>query len=257
MLDATSVLFSSLPPMASLLVATLDTLDQPAPARTPCPGADSPGREPQTRPGHAPQRRALRCRDQSPTHDIGQRLLQLAPYGLRAAGPFRRGSHSDSRAAASTAGFSDPAAGHADRPSEVAAPIEVGSHPRPSQLVQGDAVAARRPKRTARPLRDLQGVLPLPATGRQRIQGGAKLGHPVHQNRPVPLDVVGQQHQRRTLGELDRRDPGPHRLHSKDHPAAQDLGEVGKVRGHIPTGRVHKVELLEGCGLVSHEPYGR
>ena len=40
--------------------------------------------------------------------------------------------------------------------------------------------------------------------------------------------MVGQQHQRRTLGELDRGDPGPHRLDSKDHTTAQDLGEVPK-----------------------------
>jgi hypothetical protein len=64
--------------------------------------------------------------------------------------------------------------------------------------------------------------------------------------------MVGQQHQRWTLGELDRGDPGPHRLDSKDHTTAQDLGEVRKVCGHIPAGRVHEVELLEGCGLVSH-----
>jgi hypothetical protein len=66
--------------------------------------------------------------------------------------------------------------------------------------------------------------------------------------------MVGQQHQRRALGELDRGDPGPHCLDSKDHPPAQDLGEVRKVRGHISAGRVQEVELLEGCGLVSHGP---
>src|SRR5215211_2950587 len=105
----------------------------------------------------------------------------------------------------------DPSAegSYADRPLEVAAPLEVGGHLRSSQLVQGDAVAPGRPKRTTRPLGDLQTLLPFPATGRQRNQGGAKVGHPIHQDRPVPLDMVGQQHQRRTLGELDRGDPSP------------------------------------------------
>ena len=93
--------------------------------------------------------------------------------------------------------------------------------------------------------------------GRQPSQGGVKVSHPVHQDRPIPLEVVGQQHQRRTLGELDRGDPCPHRFDSKDHPAAQDLGEVPKVGGHISTRRVHEVELLEGCGLVSHGPCRR
>jgi hypothetical protein len=109
-----------------------------------------------------------------------------------------------------------------------------------------------RPKRTTRPLRDLQTLLPFPATGRQRNQGGAKVGHPIHQDRPVPLDMVGQQHQRRTPGELDRGDPSPHRLDSKHHPAAQDLAEVPKVPSNIPARRVHEIELLERCGLVSH-----
>jgi hypothetical protein len=84
-----------------------------------------------------------------------------------------------------TAGFRYPAV-EFDRPLEVAAAIEMGSHLRSSQLVQGDAVAAGRPKRAARPLGDLQGVLPLPAMGLQLNQGGAKVGHPVHQDRPVP-----------------------------------------------------------------------
>jgi hypothetical protein len=93
--------------------------------------------------------------------------------------------------------------------------------------------------------------------GRQPSQGDVKVGHPVHQDRPVPLQVLGQQHQGRALGELDRHDPGPHRLDSKDHPAAQDLGEVRKVCGHISARRVHEVELLKGYGLVRHGPCRR
>jgi len=69
--------------------------------------------------------------------------------------------------------------------------------------------------------------------------------------------MVGQQHQRRTLGELDRGDPSPHRLDSKHDPAAQDLAEVPKVRSNIPARRVHEIELLERCGLVSHGREGR
>jgi hypothetical protein len=196
----------------------------------------------------------LRSRDHAPTQDIGHRLLNMVPTGWRQPDRSAEGSHSDSSGAAMTAGFSYLAAGYVDQPLEVAASIEVGGHLRSGQLVQGDAVAAVRPKRPARPLGDLQGVLPLPAMGLQLNQGGAKVGHPIHQDRPVPLQVVGQQYQRRALGELDRGDPGPHRLDSEDHTAAQDLGEIGQVRGHIPAGRVQEVELLEGCGLVSHGP---
>jgi len=86
--------------------------------------------------------------------------------------------------AAITAQLQESGSGHADRPLEVAAPLEVGGHLRSSQLVQGAAVAPGRPKRTARPLGDLQALLPFPATGRQRNQGGAKVGHPIHQDRP-------------------------------------------------------------------------
>ena len=84
--------------------------------------------------------------------------------------------------------------------------------------------------------------------GRQLNQGDVKVSHPIHQDRTIPLEVVGQQHQRRTLGELDRGHPCPHRLDSKDHTTAQDLGDIPKVRGHISTRRVHEVELLEGAG---------
>ena len=115
--------------------------------------------------------------------------------------PCPEGSHSEGCGAALTAGLQLSWRRPVDRRLEVAAPLEVGSHLRSSQLVQGDAVATGRPQRTARPLRDLQGLLPLPAMARQRNQGGAKVSHPVHQDRPIPLEMVGQQHQRRTLGE--------------------------------------------------------
>ena len=59
------------------------------------------------------------------------------------------------------------------------------------------------------------------------------------------------------IGELDRGDPSPHRLDSKDDPAAQDLAEVPKVRSNISARRVHEIELLERCGLVSHGREGR
>jgi hypothetical protein len=60
---------------------------------------------------------------------------------------------------------------------EIPAPIEVGDHLGSSQLVQGDPVAARRSKRAARPVRDLQGALPLPAPGLKPGQDGAQVGH--------------------------------------------------------------------------------
>jgi hypothetical protein len=49
--------------------------------------------------------------------------------------------------------------------SEVAAPLEVGGHLWSRQLIERDLVAARTAKRAARPMRDLQGLLPLPPVG--------------------------------------------------------------------------------------------
>jgi hypothetical protein len=106
-------------------------------------------------------------------------------------------------------------------------------------------------------VRDLQRGLPLPASGLKPGHCGAKVGHPVHQDRAFPLDVVGQDHQRRAGGELDGSDPGPHRLDGEDNPPAQDLGEVLKVGGYVVAGRVHEVQLLEGYGLVNHGRSGR
>jgi hypothetical protein len=61
-----------------------------------------------------------------------------------------------------------------------------GKPPPVESIGTGRCGGPGRPKRTARPLGDLQGGLPLPAMGRQRSQGGVKVGHPVHQDRPVP-----------------------------------------------------------------------
>ena len=119
-------------------------------------------------------RRALRSRDQPSTQDIG---APPAHHGPERAGGSRTVPPRSSRTAAgppSRRASMNPGSGHADRPLEVAAPIEVGGHLRSSQLVQGDAVTAGCPKRTARPMGDLQGLLLFPATGRQRNQGGAR-----------------------------------------------------------------------------------
>jgi hypothetical protein len=70
--------------------------------------------------------------------------------------------------------------------SEVAAPIEMGDHLRSRQLIQRNPVAARAAKRAARPVGDLQSLLPLPAVGRQFGQGGVEVGHPVDQDRVFP-----------------------------------------------------------------------
>ena len=80
------------------------------------------------------------------------RRAEVEETGWETARPLRpKGSHSDrwcyNDGGASALWRRPPV----DRRLEVAAPIEVGSHLRSSQLVQGDAVAAGRPKRTARP----------------------------------------------------------------------------------------------------------
>jgi hypothetical protein len=102
-------------------------------------------------------------------------------------------------------------------------------------------------------MRDLQDLLWLPTAGLQLGQGGVEVGHPVHQDGMLAFDVVGQQQQRWARGELDGGDSGAHAFDREDYPAAQDLGEVAEVSGHISAWHVHEVELLERCcGVVGH-----
>jgi hypothetical protein len=45
-------------------------------------------------------------------------------------------------------------------------------------------------------VRDLQGSLPLPAPRLKAGQGGAQVGHSVHEDGAFTLDVIGQEYQR-------------------------------------------------------------
>src|SRR5438552_12345274 len=130
--------------------------------------------------------------------------------------------------------------------SEVAPALEMPGCLRSGQLIQGEPVAARRPKRGAGPVRDLEGRAPFPPTRLEEDQRGVEVLHPVDEDRALPLNVVGQENQGWPRGELYRGDARPHRIDCEDHPATQDVRQVRKVHRHVTTRRVKEIELLEG-----------
>src|SRR5436309_11742228 len=93
--------------------------------------------------------------------------------------------------------------------SEVGTTGEVIGDARPRQLVHGEPVAPRRLERGAGSLRDLEGSWPFPARSLQAFDRPAEIGDAVHEDRPVALEVVGQQDRRRTRRKLDRRNARP------------------------------------------------
>jgi len=57
--------------------------------------------------------------------------------------------------------------------------------------------------------------------------------------------MVGQEDVRWPRWQFDHRDPDPAVLDREDEPATQHRREVGHVRRHVATRRVHEVEALE------------
>jgi len=126
-------------------------------------------------------------------------------------------------------------------------------HLGPDELVQRDAVTARGAERAARPVRDLERALSLPPATREVLERRREAAHAVDEDRAFALDVVGEEHDRRPLGQLDRRDLGAHRVDREDRPAAEHLGEVLQVAGNVGRRRVEEVELFERWrGRVIH-----
>ena len=62
---------------------------------------------------------------------------------------------------------------------------------------------------------------------------------------PLPFQVIGQQHVRRLLGQLDQRRARVHPLDAEQQRPAKHLGEVLRVLGDVITRRVEVVELTE------------
>ena len=76
-------------------------------------------------------------------------------------------------------------------------------------LVQGQALAAGRGKRTDGPLGNLEGARPAPSSRLELVEGRAEILDPIDEDRSVALKVLGQQDARRIVRQLDHRDPRP------------------------------------------------
>src|SRR5207247_1473656 len=134
-------------------------------------------------------------------------------------------------------------------PSEVAAAVEVVGRAGARELVQRDALAAGRGERAARAVGDLEARFARPAARLHVAERRLEVGHAVHQDRLVAVEVVGQQDERRVVAHRDRRDPRAHALDGEHEPAAQHVGEEHHVAPDVVAGRVQEVELLEGSYL--------
>src|SRR5207253_2370095 len=93
------------------------------------------------------------------------------------------------------------------RASEIAAAREVGSDLGSEELVQRDAMPAGRSKRATGAMWDLERALPFPPSRLHGREGRIEVGHPVDQDGMVALEVIGQQGEGWTVGELDRGSP--------------------------------------------------
>ena len=94
--------------------------------------------------------------------------------------------------------------------------------------------------------RDLQRSLQLKASPFQLPGRSFQVGDPVDEDRPVSLEMVGEQEVWRSPGQLEHGHPGTHPLDRENDRGAQHLGEMRRFGGHVPAGRIDEVELLEG-----------
>jgi hypothetical protein len=88
-------------------------------------------------------------------------------------------------------------------------------------------------------------VLPSPAAALEFLEGRGQIVHPVDEERSLSLQMVGQQHERRSRRQRDRRHSGPHAVDREDDPAAEDPFEVREVGRDVPAGDVQEIQLLE------------
>src|SRR2546430_6374876 len=129
--------------------------------------------------------------------------------------------------------------------SEISPPEEVFQHARAGRFVQRDAMSARQHERRARTHRDLEPRLFLQSSLLQLGDGLAKAVDAVDVDRSIALEVVGEQHMRRTLRQLDHRHSRAHTLHGETELASQHLGEVARVARDVAARRVQVVQLLK------------
>ncbi|TMK36858.1 MAG: hypothetical protein E6G58_04895 [Actinobacteria bacterium] len=66
-----------------------------------------------------------------------------------------------------------------------------------------------------------------------------------HGDRAFALQVIGEQDERRALGELDGCDPRAHPVDRETNASAEDIFEDGEVGGDVAAGRVQEVQRQE------------
>src|SRR3989440_1871848 len=129
--------------------------------------------------------------------------------------------------------------------SEIPPAEEVFQHPRAGCLVEGDAMAAWQHERGAWAHRDLEPVLAFQSALLQLGSGLAQVVDAVNVDRSFAFEVVGEEHMRRTVRQLDHRHPRAHSLDRERELAAKHVGEEPRVGRDIAAGRVQIVELEE------------
>jgi deazaflavin-dependent oxidoreductase (nitroreductase family) len=134
----------------------------------------------------------------------------------------------------------------------VAAAFQVGTHLRPRLLVHREAMARRRSERGARPLRDLECVLGHPAAPFEIRERRIEIRHAVDRDRPLSVEVIGEEDEWTLLVETEGCHTSPVRLDREDDERAQTLERL-HVRGDVLARRVEEVEALERrIALVRH-----
>ena len=94
-------------------------------------------------------------------------------------------------------------------------------------------------------MRDLEPVLPTPAPTLEGVERLVQIGDAIHEHRPIALQVIGQQDERRIVAQLDGRHPRPHRVDREHHSATEDLAEPPEILGDVAAGDVEEVERAE------------
>src|SRR6202521_3973803 len=139
--------------------------------------------------------------------------------------------------------------------SEIVTAFEVLHHIGPRELIERDAVTARRCKRAAGTHRDLQALSLLPAAGLELRQRLGQVRHPIDKDGPLAFKVVCEQNVRRTGGEPDHRHPRSHRVDAEGELSTQDVYEVFSVRRNVLAGGGEVVELNKRFGHSDpHQP---
>src|SRR5260370_22035040 len=106
-------------------------------------------------------------------------------------------------------------------------------------------MAGGRRKRAAGTHLNLQLLGLFPPSLLQLAHRTVEVFDPGDENRPLALEVVGEQNVRRPIGELDLRDPRAHSLDCERQPATEHASEVLRIGGDVGTGRVEIVDLYE------------